>query len=332
MAKLISEQHNNAVMLFFVLSGFSIRLSLKNDILESRSAFKKYIWRRSVRILPLYWLALLWTAIMGTLWYGLSDPSFSLFTLIGNIVFLQTSASASGAWFSPYGLNGPLWSLSYEVFYYALFPLVIIASRQIFGRRHSSKQLWLLSLMASVAALGVNWLVPTPFSNFLTLWHVWMLGYYIADQWLNRRTPSLAFVSAFVLVTVQVGLILNGLTSDTFSSLRNGSIIALIGAIIVWLALRDLAFTLDPLRKPLDLFFVRIGAGSYTLYLLHYPVLLAVTPYQGDQDLLLFVDSGLGMSILMLFFALIICPFVENQSLRLKNLRPGGALTRKEEK
>jgi peptidoglycan/LPS O-acetylase OafA/YrhL len=125
-AMFISDRNYEAVLLFFVLSGFTIRLSVGCAGFITAADINVYLYRRFKRILPLFVVALALTALLGALGRHLDEPAFSLRTLVGNLLFLQTPAPLRGVWFVPYGENGPLWSLSFEMFYYLFFPVMVI--------------------------------------------------------------------------------------------------------------------------------------------------------------------------------------------------------------
>jgi peptidoglycan/LPS O-acetylase OafA/YrhL len=99
-----------AVMLFFITSGYVIGLT--NSGRYSAKAAWEYVRRRCLRIVPIYYVAIIagWFAYKST-------PSL---VVLGNALFLQNQA-----WGIP-PLPGdlPLWSLHYEVVYYAGFLLV----------------------------------------------------------------------------------------------------------------------------------------------------------------------------------------------------------------
>lgn len=99
-----------AVIIFFVLSGLIMTLSVQR---KPRTA-GKFIRQRLVRVYPIYLFAVALAGMMAVLIGGrLSDTSW-----FGNLLFLQT---LSGNIVSPPSTNPPLWSLSYEMTYYAFF-------------------------------------------------------------------------------------------------------------------------------------------------------------------------------------------------------------------
>ena len=125
---MVQAQNHRTVMAFFVLSGFTIALTTQGRSPVRWKTAHDYLHRRIRRIVPLFYFSLAWIAVLGAI-LGTSgeERDFAWRTLAGNLLFLQTSSSAHGNWFVPYGGNGPYWSLSYEMAYYLVLPLVLVA-------------------------------------------------------------------------------------------------------------------------------------------------------------------------------------------------------------
>jgi peptidoglycan/LPS O-acetylase OafA/YrhL len=321
LASFISDQNKNAVLLFFVLSGFSIRLSLNQGWPVSAPDAMHYAARRAFRILPLYWFALAATFVAAFVLFGADHPSFSMSNLAGNLVFLQTSESAAGNWFPPFGMNGPLWSLSFEIFYYACFPALAWTAIKLGGISKASALLVAFCFVLSLAGLALNLVAPSPFSNFMSLWLVWMLGFDLAETWLRKRASialPLAPLALAALLAVEFVVAESGMTSDTLELLRNGTLIATLGYIVVSSDHRVAASAMRLVSNALLYVFERVGTGSYALYLLHVPLLLSIKT---------FVPSGAGTSSplvtwsitgVLVIFAVGICPPLERLFARLR--------------
>jgi peptidoglycan/LPS O-acetylase OafA/YrhL len=162
-------QPGAGVAVFFVISAFLlyrpfVRARLAGERAPATSA---YAWRRALRIVPAYWVALTVVAV----WLSLEivvDPAWHvpLFYGFGQIYTAQTSLS---------GL-GQAWTLCVEVTFYAFLPLWALAMRRR-GLRFEFAALgalWLASLAWKLwathhvdpAALDSGpWLMPLP--NFL---------------------------------------------------------------------------------------------------------------------------------------------------------------------
>jgi peptidoglycan/LPS O-acetylase OafA/YrhL len=131
---------HDAVMVFFVLSGFFISSSIRRDVLLNRWSWSRYASNRLIRLyvvlLPALGLTLFWDSLgmrwAGThaIYSGLAQQwTHDFFNVserllpsvfLGNLFFLQT------IYVPPLGSNDPLWSLAYEFWYYLLFPLIYV--------------------------------------------------------------------------------------------------------------------------------------------------------------------------------------------------------------
>jgi peptidoglycan/LPS O-acetylase OafA/YrhL len=125
---------HQAVLLFFLISGFCIHYRQARSLATSgdgRMNLKSYAWRRLRRLYPPLLLALALTALFDSLGASLNPayyagqtayPSINdaavagsrtLTTLFGGLLFQSSLATPS------FGTNGPLWSLSYELWFSA---------------------------------------------------------------------------------------------------------------------------------------------------------------------------------------------------------------------
>ena len=298
----VQAQSKLAVLTFFVLSGYAIGLATRSNPPVTQAATGAYAFRRVARIVPLYVVSLGWTAALGLI-YGFQGPAFSLQTLLGNAAFLQTSLEAKGYWFEPFGRNGPYWSLSYEVFFYLILPVVLIAVRHkpVFGLG-TRGQLLALGMVALIVSLVANQIAPSPFSNFLGLWIVWLVGYVSVD--LKRSGRAIVLVLAPVVLTGSGFMVLRelGRTSATLTDAFSGTVIALFFALAAIWGKWDQFGIVRAARRGFVMLFERIGKGSYALYLLHYPLLLAARTVLGTTNAMIFGVVGLVV-LLPLFMA-----------------------------
>jgi peptidoglycan/LPS O-acetylase OafA/YrhL len=113
---------SEAVIVFFVLSGFVIKYSFEKS--EDKS-FKRYFTRRFVRLyIPLIFIFILGYLIKSYSEGSIADPEWG--SLLGNLFMLQDVISQKPNVISPtYMGNGVLWSLSYEWWFYMFFFFVI---------------------------------------------------------------------------------------------------------------------------------------------------------------------------------------------------------------
>ena len=130
---------HEAVLVFFVMSGFLVGGSTISKMKDGSFSYSQYFIARISRIFPVYVVALIFTLGCDLTGYTVFEvpslydgsqkdliPSitssyseqWTLVAFFGNLIMLQP-------FFVPtFGSNGPLWSLSYEWWYYASGPLL----------------------------------------------------------------------------------------------------------------------------------------------------------------------------------------------------------------
>src|SRR5271166_2429933 len=147
----ISALNSAAVAYFFFLSGWAIYLSLDQvRSSDGRMDWVAFCWHRCRRILPLYWLSLLWSWILFVPMKESPDV-VNIANLLGNIAFLQTPTVTNG-WFTPFAANGPLWSLAFEAWYYAGTPVLCLSFFRV-GMSASLRYFLLMSFSLTVAII-----------------------------------------------------------------------------------------------------------------------------------------------------------------------------------
>lgn len=202
---------HEAVMIFFVLSGYLVGGSVIKSIAADDWSWTRYGVKRLVRLwivlIPAIWIGLMiddaGKSLFGSAGSIYTFPSgqgyvtpdkftegHSLSTIIGNVFFLQT------IFVPPLGTNLALWSLSNEFWYYLAFPLFLLAFRRKFA---APRRLAYCSL-----AIGILFLIGGH-ASYLFL--VWAMGAAIATLKpvipANKAGPAvfaMAILSLFLIV------------------------------------------------------------------------------------------------------------------------------------
>jgi peptidoglycan/LPS O-acetylase OafA/YrhL len=291
----VSDRNVEAVLLFFVLSGLSIGLSIKALDMRTKAGVNEYLYRRFRRILPLYWLSLVLAGAIALALAPAPPSAMSPITLLGNLAFLQTSANAKGTWFEPFAGNGPLWSLSYEMFYYLAFPLVLLLAKP--------RARALAVLGATTIGLVVQQVMPNPIATFLASSLVWYLGVELAQLGLNGRASFPLW--CFSGLAVALALVLKVRASATLQGLLVGLLFFHAGYALIAAARRGTSMP-HALNKLVIEPLAWIGSFSFGLYLLHYPLLRAAAQL---------APGWLGLA-LAVFIGIAVAYFAEQRAIR----------------
>lgn len=293
----LTRRNVEAVLLFFVISGFSIATSVRGRPFCVPGALGHYAGRRARRILPLYGASLVLAALVAFTVAPVPEHARALSTLLGNLLLLQTAPGVPGQWVEPWAANTPLWSLSFEVFYYAAFPLLwrTVAS--------PAARLCVVALV-SAAGYACGAFAPNPLAMFCASGLVWYLGVELAALRHDGRAslPLAVFVALWLLALA----LRTAVDRVVFHGLWVGASWFLGGALALYAA-RTLhavpgrknacGVVCARLTEPL----VRLGGVSYALYLLHVPVLRAARAVVGPGWAA--AATGLAMALLLAFVA-----------------------------
>jgi peptidoglycan/LPS O-acetylase OafA/YrhL len=298
---------HEAVLFFFVLSGFVIHLKYARNLSKLsplKFGFSDYLYRRIKRIYPPFLIAILITFLFDTLgrklqWkiYNGTTPyqlinenighnSWSLKTFVGNIFFLYKE------YVPVYGTNGPAWSLKFEWWFYLLYPLFLLA-----GTKKIIYPTLVMILLFCASFFPQYWperLLPEIFSMMLT----WWLGVLLAEVYAKRIHVKFAYLScasAFIFLTPFFD------SSNVFYSVWVA--IFFFGLISFFLSLSHK----NKLIKLLERLKVT-GDFSYSLYITHFPILVFVSGWlmQKNGNVLpihfLYVFAGIIITIIFAYF------------------------------
>jgi peptidoglycan/LPS O-acetylase OafA/YrhL len=324
---------HQAVIVFFVLSGYFIGTSVMESVGKLRWSWRTYLVSRLTRLQ----LVLLPALVLGAMWdqigmripqaaplyydalYKFNGPSVALRSTIpvflGNLFFMQSIVSPV------FGSNGPLWSLSYEFWYYIVFPAVFLVTAAWAGNRFRA--------LYAALALFLLWFVGAQISFYFLIW--------LAGALVGRLQRGTQYRTSSLVLPFAAGLIFLGslawcrtrpISSDLLTDYIVGFCFAL------WLYALLLGSRND--ASPAYIHGARKLAGfSYTLYLTHFPALLLVRGlldppgnWQPDAQHLAY---ALGIGLVALTYAYLVAEFTEARTaiVRDRLLRPKVSLKTK---
>jgi len=218
-----------AVMIFFVLSGFLISRGIDQKIRSAEWSWTEYLTNRFSRLwvvlVPCLIITFMWDSlsiqITGSLFYEgrlrevyCLGPKSGVPVDLGWLAFFRNSFFLQDISGSVYGSNISLWSLSYEFWYYLLFPLLYLALYR------KGKIFWFQNIYYGLFALLIIFMLP---SKVLFLGFIWALGFMVhivnntkfSTRFSNRKYLLIAIVLFLgVLFTTRAKIISQGLIAD----------------------------------------------------------------------------------------------------------------------
>jgi peptidoglycan/LPS O-acetylase OafA/YrhL len=259
------------VLLFFVLSGFFISRSIFKMLREERWSKEKYLIERLTRLelvlIPALFLTAFWdniskliAPVSGLIATNNGDASLGAF--LENSLFLQTIFCQT------FGSNYPLWSLSFEFWYYMIFPLALFILMRARSKKIQSREIAILTvIILTLIAKNIG---------ILQYFLIWLLGVIP----ILLPTPKRSKLTAFILGQYKIiSLILIGLAlilfrKDPGDSFFKEFVIACVFSLVVYLTINSPLNTNSGGVKVLfNSFSVKLAAFSYTLYLVHAPII-----------------------------------------------------------
>ncbi len=116
-----------SVDLFFVISGF-IMVYASDRLFGRPDARRRFLRRRLVRIVPLYWLVTtLFLLLLGAATLKGGDPFPGPGAILSSYLFWPFDTRGDGGLFPVYDLG---WTLNYEMLFYLLFAGVVVLARR----------------------------------------------------------------------------------------------------------------------------------------------------------------------------------------------------------
>lgn len=176
-----------AVDVFIVLSGFCLTLPLA--LRDRFGSYTVYLARRSVRIVLPYYAACALSLLLISLWIGarsgthwdMSVPVTGFGLLTHLLLIHQWWASTNAQ------IDHPLWSIGVEYQIYFLLPLLLWACRR-WGALGSSAVVALLAFVAWRVTMRTGF--PNPSAWGASIYYVGLFAFGVAAAWLSARAQG----------------------------------------------------------------------------------------------------------------------------------------------
>lgn len=243
------------VYLFFVLSAYLINRQMLEALATQRASLKfwlRYALRRLLRIYPMYMLALIVSCALYTKGFG--GPIHSIDGILKHLILTEA--------------KGVFWTIPVEVAYYLISPLIVLALWPLYRVR---PWLAMLVLLTATLALWYARFLHLPMPLFLRFAPVLAFGTLLAMAQRHLRLPGGIGLALFALILTTVPSAARALFGTSiFHAYPYTVAYGLAWALILYQALyQEIALSALGRFKPLRY----LGALSFSIYLLHLPVL-----------------------------------------------------------
>ena len=259
---------SEAVIVFFLISGFVI---YANESHRSHN-FTEYYYRRVRRIYPAFAAALVISCLI-----ALDNQDFyarfSWTELIGNLANLQDIAYLKpGVLINPFLKNEPLWSLSYEVVFYAVFPLIMV-----FYRSNNCITDNVVGVICCFSYI-IYFLSPGHFSLVISYFLIWWTGAMAAKSYLEggRSLFGISWSSLWLIILFIIAVFIvyyvgfDGLYRYPFLQARHFGF----ALIVVFFCFSSIGQKIFKIFSKTKLSSTYISSISYGLYLFHFPLVV----------------------------------------------------------
>jgi peptidoglycan/LPS O-acetylase OafA/YrhL len=273
---LITKAGHQAVMIFFVLSGYLISGSIFRSVRNGTWSWPSYLTHRLVRL----WVVLLPGLLLCALWDHIAlthhlAPALYRFgannhmsvdvasrhtpiVFLQNIFFLQVSVA------KPFGSDTALWSLAYEFWFYILFPLGLFT----FARQTRMRP----RILNAVLLVVIAWFGRV----YLPLFPIWLAGALLAVM----PTLPLRAAARWIATGLYVSFFLF-CASNLIRVWYIDYLLAIATFFFIWILLSATGNAKPSLRIRATREFARF---SYTSYVVHAPFLLFITALLLGED------------------------------------------------
>lgn len=252
-SEFISKIGIYGVSMFYIISGIALYIVYhkKISILELKSFFIKRVFR----IYPLLWFTIILYAFLLNKTYSFNEYLIN-FSGAFSIINLD-SYIATGSW-----------SIGNELFFYLVFPLVLILNKKLhlflYGFFFLVILIFLLFgffILDSEQTLAQNWILYiNPFHQLF----FFISGLVIARITLKKK-PKLKYLLIFIIA---LGIFIWGPMNESQIAIVTG-LNKLFYSLLCLLMVYSLAITHNPTNIILEKIFKFIGDISYSVYLLH---------------------------------------------------------------
>lgn len=284
------------VDVFFVISGFLMTGIISRGIEQDNFSILKFYVARANRIIPA--LAVLCLALLVFGWFYMTPIDYRTLGkhaagsigFLSNVLYWRESGYFDASSLEKWLLH--TWSLSVEWQFYIIYPLILISVRKLFSVQAIKPVILLGTVLSFALCVYATYRWPTA-AYYLLPTRAWEMliggvAYLYPISSSNRQKIALEFVGVVLIIGSYFTV-----SAETFWP-GYLAIFPVLGSFLIIIAQRN-----DSLITG-NIVFQKIGLWSYSIYLWHWPLVVAIYSFSLDAK---FVYSGMFLSILLGFLS-----------------------------
>ena len=294
---------HSGVGFFFLLSGLILTYTYHGRFAgaTARTALREFYVARIARIYPVHLVTMVFAAVVlwrfgGTTW-DISSAATRELALAAQTLLVQSWIPDEKMYL---GINAPAWSISTEMFFYAVFPFVLRSLLRSFGKS-APRAIWIAAAMPWAIELAVA-LIP----HRTTVWTAYVLPPVRLVDFIAGMLLGIAFLRSgpvrrhaarsTALEVLAVGAIAFAIaiSPHVTEALRYSLFLMPFWAVLIAVFVHEAGALSRLLKHPV---FTALGRASFAFYLVHWPVIAVVGGTLGWSRPVLGIAVAFGISL-----------------------------------
>lgn len=264
------------VQIFLVIGGFLSVQSLSkyfDPARQSPSSLGQVIWQRYLRLGKPYWVAMAvacMVMLIVELWILQEKLHWgqTIFQLLAHVLLLHDVLGVEA-------LSAGVWYVAIDLQLFALTAIALCAAKYLSQKTQIAFHTWALMLLLSLSAAGLYWFNRNP---DIDEWAIYFFGSYglgIMCHWAIRQESRLLW-SAVIIGFLGLGLWIEWRERLLVAAFAAG--VLLVGEPVRNRLLQcNRKYAKHPLRLKIVSWVEKWGDASYSVFLIHYPIILLIS-------------------------------------------------------
>lgn len=284
------------VDVFFVISGFLMTSIIFRGVENDNFSIVKFLIARCKRIVPALVAVVIVLLIIGYLIFEpltyqvIGNHSFSSLLFISNFTYFFESGYFDADSRSKFLLH--TWSLSAEWQFYIIYPIIVYSLSKILPLSKIKIAVVIAAIVSLLLSVYVSYTDPSAayFMLYTRAWEMMVGGLaFLYPLTRHKEHSAKVEIAGIALIAVSIALI-----SDKTPWPGYAALLPVVGAYFVILA--------DSNKSILsNIIIQKVGLWSYSIYLVHWPVIVTLEKFNIDVGFLTYLYIVLLISIILYY-------------------------------